>query len=220
MRPQHHANPPWPTVPLGSVCELITLWNPTAAPDDPFSYIDLTAVSNRTKKIDGANVIMGSDAPSRARQKVKTDDLLVSTVRPNLNAVALVPAGLDGATASTGFTVLRASELANPRYLFHWVRSQRFVSEMTRRASGASYPAVTDKIVKESMIHLPPLGVQRRIAEVLDAADAVRAARRATLTRLDELPQAIFHQMFAGQDWPTQPLGMIATLSALIHRRS
>ena len=51
--------------------------------------------------------MLGSEAPSRARQRVRKDDVLVSTVRPNLNAVAKVPKSLDAATASTGFCVLR-----------------------------------------------------------------------------------------------------------------
>jgi type I restriction enzyme S subunit len=138
---------------------------------------------------------------------VKEGDILVSTVRPNLNAVARVCAALDGATASTGFCVARpkAGKL-DDRYLFHWVRTPQFVSDMVRRATGASYPAVSDRIVLESELPLPPLSEQRRIADILDKADALRAQRRAALARLDTLAQSIFLDMFG--DPRTNPRGL------------
>jgi type I restriction enzyme S subunit len=55
---------------------------------------------------------------------------------------------------------------------------------------------------------LPSLEEQRRIAEVLDRADALRAKRRETLARLDELTQSIFVDMFGDEGrWPREPLG-------------
>jgi len=65
-----------------------------------------------------------------------------------------------------------------------------------RLATGASYPAVSDKIVRESTIPLPPLAEQRRIAAILDKADALRAKRREAITKLDQLVQSVFVEMF------------------------
>ncbi len=155
----------------------------------------------------------GSEAPSRARQLIAAGDVLVSTVRPNLNAVAQVPSEYDGATASTGFCVLRPRpDILDAAYLFHWVRSPRFVSEMVRRSTGASYPAVSDRIIHESSLPLPPLPEQRRIAEILDKADALRAKRRAALAQLETLTQSIFLDMFGDpatnpKAWPRVSLG-------------
>lgn len=96
-------------------------------------------------------------------------------------------------------------------YLFHWVRTDDFIGTMVRRATGQSYPAVSDRIVCESEIPLPPLPEQRRIAAVLDRAEALRAKRRAALALLDTLPQAIFTEMFGDpivnpKDFPIRPL--------------
>ena len=114
--------------------------------------------------------------------------------------------GLDGATASTGFCVLRPrAEVADGGYLFHWVRSPHFVGEMIRRATGASYPAVSDRIVRESKIPLPPFPEQRRIADILDKADALRAKRCEALAQIDTLIQSIFLDMFG--DPVTNPMG-------------
>jgi len=187
-----------PMTAIGEIVVPIKTWNPRRASGaSPFDYIDLSSVDRDEKTIVGPTPTIPSEAPSRARQLVDAGDILVSTVRPNLNAVAVVDEGLDGATASTGFSVLRpVPEKAASRYIFHWVRTPSFVADMVRKATGASYPAVSDKIVAESLIPLPPLEEQRRIAGILDAADALRRRRREALALLDTLPGAIFAEMF------------------------
>jgi len=133
--------------------------------------------------------------------------------------VACIPPALDGATASTGFCVLRPKpQELDSRYLYHWVRTTQFIGRMVQRARGASYPAVTDKVVKSSEIPLPPIEEQRRIAAVLDAADALRAKRRQALTKLDSLTQAIFADMFGDpvvnpRGWPMDTLTKLGDLN-------
>jgi restriction endonuclease S subunit len=85
---------------------------------------------------------------------------------------------------------------------------------MTSRATGASYPAVSDRIVLESHIPLVPIAEQRRIADMLDRAEALRAKRRAALAQLDTLAQSIFLDMFGDpainpRRWPVKPLGAV-----------
>ena len=143
-----------PSPAIGDIVDQVSSWTPGR--DDPagkFLYVDLSAVDQDSKMIVSPRRLSCADAPSRARQIIRSGDVLVSTVRPNLNAVGRVPAELDGATASTGFSVLRPrSEAVDGAYLFHWVRSHLFVAEMVRRATGASYPAVSDRIVCDSKI--------------------------------------------------------------------
>lgn len=181
-------------------------WNPERDdPDGSFIYIDLSAVDQETNTISHARELPCVEAPSRARQLVRAGDVLVATVRPNLNGVAQVPAHLDGATASTGFCVLRPGRALDSRFLFHWVRSPRFIADMVRKATGASYPAVSDRIVLDSRIPSFPIEEQQRIAAILDQADALRAKRRAALAHLDTLAQSIFLDMFG--DPATNPNG-------------
>ena len=145
------------TVPIRSLVESIENWNPGRTDgEDTFDYIDLSSVDSETKEIIGARTLACSEAPSRARQLVAAKDVLVSTVRPNLNGVAFVPDELDGATASTGFCVLRSDHTKlHDRYLFHWLTAPRFVSAMVNLATGASYPAVSDRIILDSQIPIP-----------------------------------------------------------------
>jgi type I restriction enzyme S subunit len=208
----------WKTSMLGELVEPASTWNPAnAGYDQVFDYIDLSAVDQEAKLIRGAQKLIGAEAPSRARQLVAKGDVLVSTVRPNLNGVARVPEELDGATASTGFCILRArSTVLDRSYLFHWVKSPAFIGDMVRKATGASYPAVSDRIIFESKLPLPPLEEQRRIAEVLDQAEALRAKRRAALAQLDTLTQSIFLDLFGDpvlnpKRWPNPTLGGLLT---------
>ena len=173
-------------------------WNPVVeAKDETITYIDIAAVDKDLKKIVEPTLCLGAEAPSRARQLVQTNDVLVSTVRPNLNSVAVVTEEFSGATASTGYTVLRPlPEVLDTQYLFHWVKTNHFINEMIKLATGQSYPAVSDKIILNSKIPLPPLAEQRRIASILDQADELRQKRQQAIEKLDQLLQATFIDMF------------------------
>ncbi|WP_412461424.1 restriction endonuclease subunit S [Pseudomonas sp. SC11] len=187
------------STPIGNCVVEVDCWAPERSSENGFfRYIDLSALDKSKKTIDTASVveIEFRAAPSRARQLVKAGDVLVSTVRPNLNGVALIGNDLDGATASTGYCILRCNGNLNPEYLFFWVQTPAFVDEMTRRATGANYPAVTDRIVKTSKIPLPPLGVQCHIAKTLKQADRLRRQAQQIEAELDRLAQALFRDMF------------------------
>lgn len=206
-------------VAIGECTDRCLTWTPEQNnPHGKFTYIDIASIDRDAKRICSPAVMAYAEAPSRARQLVKSGDILVSTVRPNLNGVALVPAELDGAIASTGYTVLRPrQDKVEGRYLFHWVKSKKFVDEMTRLATGASYPAVSDKIVRESRIPLPSLPEQRRIAAILDTADALRAKRREAIANLDKLLQSVFMDMFGDpvtnpKNWPVGKLSELGSL--------
>lgn len=205
-------------VSIGDVVVKASSWNPVRdAPDDEIAYIDLSAIDNATKSVNGFQSLAGRDAPSRARQLVRTGDILVSTVRPNLNGVAKVPNELDGATASTGFCVLRPHPgKVDSSFLFHWVQSSSFVEDMVRKATGASYPAVSDKIIFQSAIPLPSLDEQKRIAAILDQADELRRKRQRAIDRLSQLGQAIFHEMFGDFDGSNAPVARLGTLTSKI----
>lgn len=204
------------TVALKEVTEPAKTWNPLRrTTNEVFTYIDLSAIDQETKTIVGAREVRCTEAPSRARQLVSAGDVLVATVRPNLNGVASVTAELDGATASTGFCVLRPRpSRLDARYLFHWVKSPGFVADMVKKVTGANYPAVSDRIIFDSFIPLPSLSEQRQIAKVLDRAEALRVKRRACINRLEFLIQSLFLDLFGNpitnpKSLPQERLGTV-----------
>lgn len=203
----------WPITPIASLTTQVKTWDPTSSANASFVYIDISSVDRVTKKVSAATTVNTVDAPSRARQLVSVGDVLVSTVRPNLNAVAQVPPDLDGATASTGFAVLRpAASRLESRYLLHWVRTTTFVNEMIRRATGANYPAVTDDAVRTSSIPLPPLPQQKHIAAILDKADTIHHKRQESIRLADDFLRSAFRDTFGdpvanSKGWPRRQLG-------------
>jgi type I restriction enzyme, S subunit len=182
--------------------------------EDYFDYIDISSIDRELKQVSGLNRILREEAPSRARQLVEAGDVLVSTVRPNLNAVAVVPEELNYAIASTGFCVLRANpKLLSNRYLYHWVRTSKFVSEMERLATGASYPAVSDRVILESKIPTPEITEQLKIAAILDKTDAIRRKRQQASVLMKELPLAFFREVFGNSRYDQggeEPLAQVA----------
>jgi len=91
----------------------------------------------------------------------------------------------------------------DPKFLYHWLRKNR--AHLESLGNGATFKEVSKAVVSRIEIPLPPLPEQRRIVEILDKADALRAKRRAALAQLDTLTQSIFLDMFG--DPATNPKG-------------
>jgi type I restriction enzyme S subunit len=97
----------WETKTFDDVLQKTETVNPRQSPEDEFDYIDLSSVSNETFQIEKTQRLKGINAPSRARQLVKANDVLFATVRPTLQRIAIVPNEFHGQVCSTGYFVLR-----------------------------------------------------------------------------------------------------------------
>lgn len=190
---------------LGDVCEkkIDTI---KATYTGNIDYIDISSVDNQRKEITKTQSMSFEDAPSRAKQLVFPGDILVSTVRPNLNAVALITDNSDNIlVASTGYCILRCLPNVDRKYVFYFCQSNAFIEKLVMQATGASYPAVTSTIVKECIIPLPSLDKQRQIAAALDKISDLIAKRRQQLDKLDLLVKSKFVEMFG--DFKTNTMG-------------
>ena len=108
-------------------------------------------------------------------------------------------------------------DLVSPDFLFWWLKTQE--KHIQSKGRGATFKEVSKKIVEDLQIPLPPLDEQKRIAEILDKADALRAKRRAALAQLDTLTQSIFLDMFGDpaanpKGWPYSRLGDVTDFYA------
>ncbi|RZJ88110.1 MAG: restriction endonuclease subunit S, partial [Hymenobacter sp.] len=104
-------------------------------------------------------------------------------------------------------------------YLLHWVKSPAFINDMVARATGANYPAVSDKTVKTALIPLPSFEEQQRIADTLDTADALYRKDQELLRKYDALAQSIFYEMFGiptqnSLGWQTEKIGDLTDVSS------
>jgi len=171
--------------------------DPKKLGNDSFTYVDISSIDKDTKRITEPQTLLVGDAPSRARKEIKANDVLVATVRPNLNGVAIVPAQYDNQIASTGFCVLRSdTEQLDPNYLFYFTQTYYFISHLTELSTGAGYPAVSDEDILDTRIPLPPLTEQKQIASLLARADRLRQLRRTAHDLGDVLLQSVFLEMF------------------------
>lgn len=104
------------------------------------------------------------------------------------------------------FAVLSSIAIIRPdpkkldsNYLAHFLRSPAAVSAAERSKTGSALRRIILKDIKRLRLDPPPLPEQRRIAAILDQADALRRLRRQSLSRLSDIGQAIFFEMFG--DW-------------------
>ncbi|HCG5954832.1 TPA: restriction endonuclease subunit S [Vibrio parahaemolyticus] len=182
--------------------------NPSDTPQKELSYLDIGSINNELGIINQPKVLLGIDAPSRARQVVTPGDTIYSTVRPYLQAIAMVPSSLANPIASTGFCVLRPSEGINKKYLFYFVRSDQFLQAIVPLQRGVSYPAVRSKDVLSRDIPLPPTNEQNRIIDKLEELfselDAGIEELKAAQIKLSQYRQSLLKSAVEGsltQQW-------------------
>jgi len=193
----------WVKTTLAEICLPVSTISPEDSPDTEFTYFDIGGIDNERNRIAETRIITGRDAPSRARQKVRKDDILFSTVRTYLRKIARVERDYPNPVASTGFTIIRAAEGVSSYFLFFQVLSEDFLQPLHALQTGSSYPAVRDRDVLSQPILLPPTREQERIVAKLDAAlsgleRAEKAARRAQ-ERLQRYRAAVLHNAVTGE---------------------
>lgn len=165
--------------------------------DELIDYIDISSIDNEKKKLIGFQTMPFGESPSRARKVVKKGSILVSTVRPNLNAIAVLENDTPNiSVASTGFCILDCKDDVDNRFVFNFCKSRKFIDDMVSKATGASYPAVTDKIIRAVLVPNYTYEEQCNISKVLDSISDIIDKREAELFSLDELIKARFVEMF------------------------
>lgn len=94
---------------------------------------------------------------------------------------------------------------ADANYLYHWLKAHR--AYLDSLGNGATFKEVSKTVVAKVAVPLPPLTVQRHIAQVLDQTNTLRAKRRQAISLLDDLSQSLFLDMFENgiekHQWPT-----------------
>ena len=137
----------------------------STAPNYEFRYVDIGSVTLR-KGIEQYQVFSFENAPSRARRIVRAGDVIVSTVRTYLKAVASIHDDKD-VIVSTGFAVIRPKEV-DSRFLAYSLANHYFVEMVSSRSTGVSYPAINASAMVNIKNVLPPNDIQKCIADYLD----------------------------------------------------
>ena len=168
--------------------------------DYEFDYLEISNVNyNGVVSTDAIEHLRFEDAPSRARRRVASGSTVISSVRPNLQAVAFFASAPKHLICSTGFNVVepQSNKLA-PQFTYYHLLSENARQYFEAAATGVGYPAIGDKDFNAFTVTLPPLPEQQRIATYLAAScaaiDAAVSAKRRQLDTLDALRMSIIQR--------------------------
>ena len=125
--------------------------------------IDEGKINNITK--------MTSDYPSRAKRVFKKDDILLSTIRPNLRNYVYIDNEIENGICTTGFCVISGKLNINNKYVYYQLMSDNITNYLINNATGSQYPAVNSDIIMNIQIPLPSLEKQKKIVEYCDEID-------------------------------------------------
>lgn len=196
----------WKKVKLGNITEKIDkVIKREKKNDEQFLYLDISGIDNQTNKIENHKEYLWKNAPSRAQQIVKLNDILFSTVRTYLRNNALIQNKIyNNQICSTGFTVIRTNKkFANHKYIFNYILSETFVQALNELQTGSSYPAVRDNDVFSQIITLPSLNEQEQIVQEIESrlsiADEVEKTINESLQKAESLKQSILKKAFEGK---------------------
>lgn len=157
---------------------------------DEIQYLDISSIDNASKTVTGLTPYTLMDAPSRAQYVLAKDDIVYSTVRPNLQNIAINPYEEENVVGSTGFCVLRCTGVSTG-YMWGVVNSTLFTDTMINKASGANYPAVTDKVVLAYEIPIPPEDQQLAYEHLVRQSDKSKFELKEAIKSCDALMKAI-----------------------------
>lgn len=196
------------TVSLGEVAEI----NPRCDTDgvlatDAVDFFPM-AVVDADKTVARASERRALQQVSKGFTSFRDGDVLLAKITPCFENGKISQASVTTPVAfgSTEFHVVRCGAKLDSRYLVHFLRRQEVRSDGERKMTGSGGQRRVPKHFLESLgIPLPPIPEQRRIAAILDKADALRAKRCEALAQLDHLAQSIFVEMFG--DPATNPKG-------------
>lgn len=166
--------------------------------DFEVAYIDIGNVDSQGCVHDIINYRF-EDAPSRARRVVRDGDVIISTVRTYLQAIAPIENPPENLIVSTGFAVIRPSDVLDHRFCKYALRANRFLWEVESRSTGVSYPAINASDLGDIRVSLPELGTQRLIANYLDQEtariDGLIAEKERMLALLEEKRAALISRV-------------------------
>ena len=188
--------PGWKTVKLGNVadidCDCLTT---TTNPEYRFKYISLECVDRGI--LQNLFDLTFVNAPSRARRIVKKNDVLVSTVRPNLMSHYFVKEVVSDLICSTGFSVVRCHKtLLFPAFFYAYLFTCGLNQQIESLITGSNYPSITSNDVKHFEVPLPPIEDQKRIAEILMKLDMYLETLRAKLIKAQQLKAGMMRYFF------------------------
>lgn len=164
-----------------------------------FYYYDISSVENGNVTIQ-KDLIKFSDAPSRARRVFSRNDILMSTVRPNLKGFAFIDFEVNDAICSTGFAVITAEEVVTNKLIYYNLFSTGIETQIEKLIVGSNYPAINASEVGNLKISYPLDPKERQqIVDIIYCADKELKLLLLELKLLKEQKQSLMQQLLTGK---------------------
>ncbi|MCR9129622.1 MAG: restriction endonuclease subunit S [Alphaproteobacteria bacterium] len=178
-------------VALGEVAEIDRSGIDPGKIEDGTAYLGL-------EHIESGGRIIGSEAVGPGDLKsmkfaFTPDHVLFGKLRPYLGKIALPE---EPGICSTDIVPIKPGPKLDRAFLAYCLRQPQMVAKAAERATGANLPRLSPKELERLEIPLPPLDEQKRIAAILDKADALRRAREAKTDIYDDLSVSVFYDLF------------------------
>ena len=213
----------WTTRRLGDLADIDPENLPANTdPDHEFNYISLEQVE--AGRLRGYTVEIFRTSPSRARRRLRRDDVLMSTVRPNLMGHLFFNFNNEqfaNTVCSTGFAVLRCKRnLSVPGFLFAHLFGPVVNKQIDRTLAGSNYPAISSQDVALIEIPCPSIREQTAIAAVLSDVDRLLESLESLIAKKRAVKEAAMQQLLTGktrlsrfsEEWEISTLGEIADI--------
>ena len=172
----------------------------------------------RRLSLDDAAFIRQDVASEMQRTTVQANDVLLNITGASIGRVATFePMGVP-ANVNQHVCILRPDlDRLHHRYLMHFIAQPHFQARINSAQHGGTRQALTFSQIRDFEIPLPPLSEQKRIADILDKADAVRRKRQESIRLTEDFLRSTFLDMFGDpvknpKGWPVRRLGDIAKL--------
>jgi len=187
--------------------------DPSRYPDETFALYSIPAFD-----VGAPEFVQGRDIGS-VKKNVQPNDVLLSRIVPHIRRSWVVGEHKERLLASGEWIVFRDARIY-PAYLRHFLTSDLFHRQfmMTVAGVGGSLLRARPADVARIALVLPPLEEQRRIAAILDKADALRQKRKRAIALLDSLTQSIFLEMFGDPPpvWSSRPLSDVVKPGTIV----
>ena len=145
------------------------------------------------------------EAPSRAKRILKDNDILISTVRPNLKHFFFVEKSKNNLVGSTGFIVISSKKI-NPKFLYYYLTTNKYTDFLSSIADAhtSTYPSFNPNVIENSFCPYPKEDEQKFIANILSDLDSKIELNRQMNKTLEIIGQAIFKRWFIDFEFPNE----------------
>ncbi len=166
------------------------------------NYIEIGSVTNE-KGISDYQTLTFENAPSRARRIVRNGDTILSTVRTYLKAIAYIDNHYNNFICSTGFAVFTPNKNILPKFLFHALHSEWFVSTVEANSVGISYPAINTTNIINYKLAIPSVKEQEQILCYLDnkcsKIDKAISEKEVLIEKLTQYKKSLIYECVTGK---------------------